>query len=189
MKSIEVDSKATALVLIDLQAAIAGMKTAPYSSAEVISRASQLAVKFREATAPVIYVKVNLAEPFPLKVEVPLGDPKGLKPPLAALEILPEAGRQAGDLVITKRHWSAFLGTELEKELRSLGINTIVIGGIATNFGVESTARDAAGLGFNVVFVEDAMTSISGEAHLFALTTIFPKLGRICKSGELHLVR
>jgi nicotinamidase-related amidase len=98
---------------------------------------------------------------------------------------MPEAGRQASDLLVTKRHWSAFAGTALESELRSRGVRTMAIGGVATNFGVESTARDAAGLGFDVVFVEDAMTSVSARAHQFALELIFPRIGRVRQAGDV----
>ena len=51
----------------------------------------------------------------------------------------------AGDIVITKRQWGAFHGTELDLQLRRRGIRGIVLGGIATNFGVEFTG--APGLG------------------------------------------
>ena len=112
-------------------------------------------------------------------------DPNSPAPPAFASEIVPDAGLQAGDIVITKNNWSAFSGTNLEEQLRAKGIKTIVIGGIATNFGVESTARSAAGLGFNVVFVEDAMTTISADAQQFALANIFPRIGRVRSTGEV----
>ncbi len=72
------------------------------------------------------------------------------------------------DLLITKRQWGAFHGTPLDQLLRRRGIKTIVMGGIATNFGVESTARAAIEQGYAVVFAEDAMTTMSAEMHQFA---------------------
>jgi nicotinamidase-related amidase len=86
---------------------------------------------------------------------------------------------------VTKRHWSAFSGTDLEERPKRAGVKTVVIGGITTNYGVESTARAAVGLGFGVVLVEDATTSISTEAHQFAFETIFPMLGRVRKTSEV----
>jgi nicotinamidase-related amidase len=189
MKTIEIDAKTAALVLIDLQRGIAGRQTAPYSAEQVVKQCSELAVRFREAGAPVVYVRVDVADMVKLNVDTPSRDPNAPPPPAAASELLPEACRKASDLLITKRHWSAFLGTELEKELRARGVRTIAIGGIATNFGVESTARDAAGLGFNVVFVEDAMATVSPEAHQFAVTVIFPRIGRVRKAGEVIVRR
>lgn len=90
--------------------------------------------------------------------------------------------------MITKRFWGAFGGTNLENELRQRGIETVVFGGIATNFGVESTARTAAELGFNVVFLEDAMSSMEAEMHRFAVEKIFPRLGRVRKAEQIQLV-
>jgi nicotinamidase-related amidase len=60
-----------------------------------------------------------------------------------------------------------------------------VIGGIATNFGVESTARDAFEHGYALVFVEDAMAGLSSDAHSFAVKTIFPRLGRVRSTEEV----
>ena len=87
--------------------------------------------------------------------------------------------------MITKRHWSAFGGTDLEKVLRESDIETVVIVGIATNFGVESTARAAASLGFAVVLPEDATTSLSADAHNFSYRYIFPMLGRVRPVAEV----
>jgi nicotinamidase-related amidase len=112
------------------------------------------------------------------------GDPKN-PPPAIASELVPASGVQSGDLVVTKRHWSAFSGTDLEERLKRAGVKTVVIGGITTNYGVESTARAAVGLGFGIVFIEDATTSISAEAHRFAFGKIFPMLGRVRKTSEV----
>lgn len=84
-----------------------------------------------------------------------------------------------GDIVITKRQWGAFYGTELDLQLRRRHIRTLILGGIATNFGVESTARDAYERGYEQVFVEDAMAAPTAEAHRFAVTTILPRIGLV----------
>jgi nicotinamidase-related amidase len=80
---------------------------------------------------------------------------------------------------VTKRQWGALYGTDLEQHLRRRGIRTIVIGGIATNIGVESTARAAFDQGYEVVFAEDAMSSLSAEIHAFPIKNIFPLMGRV----------
>lgn len=83
-------------------------------------------------------------------------------------------------LLLQNANGGAFFGgTDLERQLHDRGIKTIVLGGIVTNFGVESTARAASGFGFVVVFAEDVITSINEETHRFAIETIFPKLGRV----------
>jgi nicotinamidase-related amidase len=181
---LQLDPKKSALILIDLQHGIVGMQTQPHSAKSVVEKSAMLANRFREKNATVIYVRVDLADMTPLLVDVSHSDPNNPPPPIAS-ELVPESGFQSGDVLITKRHWSAFSGTDLEEQLRKAGVNTVVIGGIATNFGVESTARAAAGLGFAVVLPEDATTSISADAHNFTYQLIFPMLGRVRKAAEV----
>ncbi|HXD01092.1 MAG TPA: isochorismatase family protein, partial [Verrucomicrobiae bacterium] len=98
---------------------------------------------------------------------------------------VPEIGPRAGDLLITKHQWGAFYGTELDLQLRRRAVQTIVLGGIATNFGVESTARDAYERGYHQIFAEDAMTSVSAEAHEFVVKNIFPRLGQVRSTNDV----
>jgi nicotinamidase-related amidase len=99
--------------------------------------------------------------------------------------LAPEVGPQPGDLIITKRQWGAFHGTELDLQLRRRGVQTIVLGGISTNIGVESTARGAYEHGYAQVFVEDAMASHSAEAHAFAVKNIFPRIGNVRSTDDV----
>jgi nicotinamidase-related amidase len=185
LNSLNLEPEKTALVLIDLQNGIVAVPTAPYASAEVVEKSRLLAEAFRAKGAPVIYVRVNTGDLLHLPVDAPHRDPNAPPPPAIASEIVAEAGFQAGDLLITKRHWGAFAGTDLEQQLKHRGIETVVLGGIATNFGVESTARQGTGLGFAFVIVEDACTSLDVQAHRFAFETIFPRLARVRKADEV----
>jgi nicotinamidase-related amidase len=175
----------TALVLIDLQQGIVGMQTAPYPAADVVQKGARLARAFRARGAAVVYVRVDMANFLVLPVDTPSRPPGAPPPPAAASELAPDAGFEEGDLLITKRHWGAFAGTELEHTLRARNIDTIVLGGIATNFGVESTARQGTGLGFACVIVEDACTSREADAHRFAFEQIFPRLGRVRTTADV----
>ena len=87
--------------------------------------------------------------------------------------------------MVTKRNWGAFYGTDLDLQLRRRGIKTIVLGGIATNMGVESTARAAHEHGYSQILVEDAMASRSVEMHAFAVGTVFPLLGLVRSTEEV----
>src|ERR1041384_346787 len=98
---------------------------------------------------------------------------------------VPELERPPTDVVITKHQWGAFYGTELDLQLRRRGVRTIVLCGIATNFGVESTARDGWERNYAIVFAEDAMAGVSAEAHQFAISTIFPRIGRVRSTEEI----
>jgi nicotinamidase-related amidase len=184
MTPLELVPASTALVLIDLQNGIVGRPLAPHSAPNVIARSVQLASAFRKQNATVVLVRVSLAEILDLPVDAPTRDPNA-PPPAEASELIAAIDRQPSDLVITKRQWGAFYGTELDQQLRRRGIRTIVLGGIATNFGVESTARAAFDRGYEVVFVEDAMSSLKAEAHQFATEVIFPRMGRVRTTADV----
>jgi nicotinamidase-related amidase len=183
--SLELDSKTTALVLIDLQNGIMGMPVQPHSADAVLKASSKIAEAFREKHAKVVYVRVDMNNMAPLIVDRSFRDPNAAPPPAIASELVPAAGFQEGDLLITKRHWSALGQTEMEDTLKKLGVTTIVLGGVATNFGVESTARHAVAVGFNVVIAEDACSTLDAEAHTFAIEKIFPMIGRVRTSQEI----
>ncbi len=174
MAELQLDpQKKTALIVIDLQNAIVGMNPVPHTAAQVVENSKKLADAFRGQGAPVVYVRVDLNDFMHLPVDKPhnLGD----KPmPAEASEIAPSAGFLPGDILVTKRHWGAFAGTDLEQQLKSRGIDSVVLTGISTNAGVESTARQGTGLGFAFVLVEDACSSQNAEHHRFAFEHIFP---------------
>jgi nicotinamidase-related amidase len=185
--SLQLDAKKTALVLIDLQNGIMAVPNpGTHSCADVMKNASRLAEAFRAKGGTVVYIRVDMNNVLKLPVDSPMRDPNAPPPPPIASELAPHAGYQAGDLLITKRHWGAFAGTTLEQELRARGIETIVLGGVSTNAGVESTARQGTGLGFAFVIVEDACTSSLGaDAHRFAIEKILPRLARVRTTEEV----
>src|SRR6202012_2185397 len=184
MAELQLDPQKTALVLIDLQNAVLGMTPAPHSADKVVENSVKLASAFRAKGAPVVYVRVDLNDFMKLPVDQPhnMGD-KPL-PPVAS-EIAPSAGFQPDDILVTKRHWGAFAGTDLEQQLKSRGVDTVVLTGISTNAGVESTARQGTGLGFGFVVVEDACSGQDGEQHRFAFEKIFPRLCRVRSTNEV----
>ena len=182
----KIDLTKSALVLIDLQKGIVGREVAPHSGTDVVKRAALLAARFRQAKAPVVLVNVAFSPDFgdALKQEVDLKFQMGQLPP-DWMEIVAELDPQPTDLRITKHQWGAFYGTELDLQLRRRGVTTIVLGGISTNIGVESTARAAYEHGYTLVLVEDAMASLAAEDHAFAVTKIFPRLGLVRSTEEV----
>jgi len=180
--SLKLDPKTTAVVMIDLQHGIVGRTLAPHSATEVVARCAQLAASLREQGGTVVYVRVEITELLNLPADAPSRAPNAPQPPPIASQLVPEGGYQNGDFLITKRQWGAFYGTELDQQLRRRGI---VLGGIATNFGVESTARAAFDQGYELIFAEDAMTSLSEEAHAFPIQNIFPRMGRVRQTTEI----
>src|ERR1700704_1653438 len=185
---INVDAKTTALVLIDLQDGILGYPLAPLLGPELLSRGKALAERFRAAKGSVVLVNVawsaDSKDVLRASVDYPThpegGFPKGFSNLGAGLA-------KDGDILITKRQWGAFTGTELDLQLRRRGIRTIVLGGVATNMGVESTARQAWEHGYAVVLAEDATSAMSAQMHDFAIGNIFPRISRVVKSADLTL--
>jgi nicotinamidase-related amidase len=186
---IELDPQSTALVLIDLQQGILGYALAPNSGTELLSRGQILAERFRAAGATVVLVNVDFAQDgadmLRQPVDEPAGIPKGGFP--AGWSEFPPGLRQPGDVWITKRQWGAFHGTELDLQLRRRGIRTIVLGGVATHIGVESTARQAYEHGYELVIVKDITSSNVGEAHAMSMKYIFPRLARLVSSDAITL--
>ena len=166
----QLDAKSTVLVLIDLQKGVLAMPVAPHPATEVYQRSMQLAQRFRAADAH----------------RLPVDQPTDFASLPAGWDEFPEP-LPSSDLVITKRQWGAFYGTELDLQLRRRGIGRIVLGGIATNIGVESTARSAAEHGYELVIPEDLCSSFSAEMHAFSFKYILPRLARITTSDEIIL--
>jgi len=183
--NLELDPATTAFVVIDLQKGIVGRDTAPHTAADVVTRCASIAAACRARGALVVRVRVAFSASQRDRLAPPADSPMpAATPPPGWADLVPELDGPGEDVVITKRQWGAFYGTDLDLQLRRRGIRTFLIGGIATNFGVESTARDAWEHGYHVVFVEDAMASFTAEAHRFPVEAIFPRLGRVRSTAE-----
>jgi len=173
-----------ALVVIDLQKGIARIPTV-HPLGEIVGRTAQLARAFRERGWPVVLVNATGAAPGRTEA----ARPKFSFPP-DWTELLPELEQQPGDLIISKQRWGAFLGASLDESLRRRGVTQVVLTGVATSIGVESTARSAYDLGYNVVLVVDAMTDRDADAHQYSVEKIFPRLGETDTTGNvLKLLR
>ncbi|MER5791301.1 hydrolase [Streptomyces sp. NPDC001980] len=176
----------TALVVIDLQQGIVGMPTQPHTGAEVVARTVELADAFRAQDLPVVLVRVSFAADFadavPGRTE---RQARGLAFPEGWDVVVDELSGHDGDIHVTKHNWSAFHGTDLDVQLRRRGVTQIVLTGIATSIGVESTARDAYAHGYHVTLATDAMADGDGEAHRGSVERIFPRLGESGSTAEV----
>src|SRR5688572_21492976 len=168
------DPATTALVMVDLQKGIA-RQTAPHAADDVVARAAELARALRTAGGTIVWVRVDNLPDGRDRLR-PITDNPGGERPRADdhAELMPGLGLEPSDLVITKRGWSAFHGTELDLQLRRRGVTTIVLGGISTNVGVETTARSAYDHGYDQVLVEDAMACRNAEEHVWTVRSVFP---------------
>ena len=180
------DVSSTALVAIDLQKGIVGIATEPHPASAVVGNAAKLARAFRSKQMPVFLVHVVRSADGKDGLQ-PVADVPPMSFPRTAdwSDIVPELGPEQTDIIITKRQWGAFYGTDLDLQLRRRNIETIVLCGISTNAGVESTARFAFEYGYQQIFVEDACAARSGEEHDHAMKKIFPRIGRVRSTEEI----
>jgi nicotinamidase-related amidase len=160
-----------ALLVVDLQKGIVGLATAP-PMADVVKNAARLADVFRSHSLPVVLINVDGGAPGRTEQSRRISEF-----PAGWTDLIPELNRRPGDHLVTKRTWGAFTNTDLETHLKQSGVTQVVIAGVATSAGVESTARHAHELGFNVALAVDAMTDMSADAHHNSVTRIFPRLG------------
>ncbi|MDX6019925.1 hydrolase [Scandinavium sp. V105_16] len=183
---LELNAHKTALVVIDLQEGILPFAGGPHAAADVVAKAAKLATKCREQGSPVVMVRVGWSADGGDAVNT-LVDAQmpAHQLPENWMTYPPALGKKETDIEVTKRQWGAFYGTELELQLRRRGIDTIILCGISTNIGVESTARNAWELGFNLVIAEDACSAANAEQHQGSMTNIFPRIARIRSTEEI----
>jgi len=192
----------TALVLIDLQHGIVAPPSVPLSGAEVVARGKELADAFRSRGLPVVLVNVAFSpdfgdapkgrddeEPETEEPEEP-GEPEDEGMPADFAVIVDELGAQDTDIRVTKHQWGAFHGTDLDTQLRRRGVTQIVLAGLVTSRGVDTTAREAYAHNYSVAFAVDAMADRGIEVHENAIERIFPQIGQRATTAEiLELLR
>ncbi|GHD61576.1 isochorismatase family protein [Jeongeupia chitinilytica] len=178
---LDLDFKRTALVLIDLQCGI----VRSFDGDAVVERATRLVKRFRDHNGFIAFVNVDFHDGRDVlapSCDAPTAP--GQRPPDWGC-FVDALGVGEHDYTVTKRQWGAFFGTDLDLQLRRRRIDTIVLAGIATNIGVESTARQAFELGYAQYFVVDAMKTASPEAHEATVKFIFPRLGHVVDTAAV----
>lgn len=183
---LSLNPKSTALVLIDLQKGIMARPVAPHAAAEVIDNSARLGASLSRAGGVVAPVHVAFSPDGADRLRQEVDQPN----PAASLpadwsDLVPQIAALRADFVIVKRQWGAFHGTELDLQLRRRGVDTIVLTGVATNFGVESTAREAWQHGYSVIVAEDAVSGLAEAAHKFAIENILPRIARIRSTADI----
>ena len=159
----------SALIVVDLQQ---GTARNPFvTPADVVAeRAGQLATAFRDRGLPVVIAT------FALRRD---DEPQAFEEPLSTLAV------RADDLRVARPTWSAFVGTNLDAQLRSRGVTRLVLAGVATSIGVESTARAAHDLGYEIIVASDAVTDLSVETHENSLERIFPLIAKVATTPAI----
>jgi len=100
-------------------------------------------------------------------------------------EIVDELKPHPSDYVLVKKRRNAFHATELDFHLRARGVDTLIVGGVATNLGVENTVRDGWDRDYNMVVVPDISVASPAAAHDYCITSVFPRMARIMNVDEV----
>ena len=177
--------QATALVLIDLQNGITALPTA-HPADEIVLRGAALANAFREHHLPVVATRVGFSADGGdvVRTRTAANTPMVTFGPEGTV-MRPELRLDENAILITKRGWNAFYGTELDLQLRRRGISGIVLAGISTSVGIESAARAAAERDYQLTIVTDAVTDTDLGAHNNSLNAIFPKIAELATTDEV----
>lgn len=170
-----------ALILVDLQKGILG--SGHPALPETIRNAADLAAAFRSRNLPVVLVNVTGGAPG--RTDASAGRTGRRQRPDGWTDIASELGTHPDDILVTKQTWGAFHNTQLDSELRSRGVTQVIIGGVATSRGVESTARAAHEHGYHVVLATDVMLDPDETSHQHSTTRVFPKLGETTTAAAL----
>jgi nicotinamidase-related amidase len=168
------------LIVIDLQKGIVDAPTV-HPTGEIVERSASLADAFRRQALPVVLVNVTGGAPG----RTDQTRPPGIISSPDWSDLVDELDVQPDDHLVTKQRRSAFHGTGLDAHLRGLGVTQVVLTGISTTSGVESTARSASDHGYHVVLATDAMTDTDPDAHANSIERIFPKLGETATTAEI----
>jgi nicotinamidase-related amidase len=176
---------ATALILIDLQHGITALPTVDPSD-QIVARGARLADAFRARQKLVVATRVAFSpdggDVIDTRTVANAGNPRST-PDYGELHA--ELKLDDDDLSIIKRGWNAFYGTELDLQLRRRKITGIVLAGISTSIGVESTARAANERGYELTVAIDAVTDTSEGAHRNSLDVIFPRIAELATTDEV----
>jgi nicotinamidase-related amidase len=175
----------SALVLVDLQRWLLD-SAAPGSFLEAskddfISNTRALVDAVHAARRPVFYIKV--VRPAVVGLTNPANDP--LAAGTAGADFLPELHPAADDIVVEKLRVSAFYATRLDGLLRLAGVRSLIVGGLYTHIGVESTVRDGWDRFYTVTIPKECCAAPTREAHENALALSFPRFATITTTRDV----
>jgi nicotinamidase-related amidase len=167
-----------ALIVVDLQNGIVSL---PGTEA-ALANSAELAKAFRAQRLPVVLVTVTGAAPGRTEAG---GRSAVADRPAGWADVADELDPQPDDIRIVKQRWGAFHQTELHEELQRRGVTQVVVTGVATSIGVESTARAAHEHGYHVVVATDAVADMNPTAHRHSIEHIFGRLGETATTPEI----
>ena len=192
--ALQLEGKSTALILIDMINAVAkGGNEPPYNvppnRQAVIDNFVRLVAHCRQVGAPIIYI-TTYRRPDNSDAPATVADVGGgggvpMLEGTPAVEVIDELAPQPGDYIVVKPRFSAYYGTNMDNILKSLGTETILVGGISTQRSVEGTARDAKNRDTQCVVVSDCCTAGEEDVHEMTIKHVLPLLVRVRNTDEV----
>lgn len=191
-EALKLDPKTTALILIDMINAVAKGNGPPYdvppNRQGVIDQSQRLVAHCRQVGTPIIFIttyrRADNADAPKTVADVGGGGGVPMLEGTPAVEVIDELAPQDGDYIVVKPRFSAYYGTNIEGILKSLGTETILVGGISTQRSVEGTARDAKNRDTQCVVVSDCCTAGEEDIHQMTIDHVLPLLVRVRNTDE-----
>ncbi|HEY9724053.1 MAG TPA: isochorismatase family cysteine hydrolase [Oscillatoriaceae cyanobacterium] len=187
---LEIEAARSALLVMDFQTAI--VENFSTDREGLLERTAGLLRVARASGVQVIYVVVGFRPGFPeispnnLTFSQIKQSGRFSMPASPEQSIHPAVAAQEGDIVVVKHRVSAFFGTDLDMILRANGIETLIMGGIATSGVVLSTLRHAADADYRVIVVEDCCSDRDPEVHACLVGKVFPRQATITQAAALE---
>ncbi|MEM0156344.1 MAG: isochorismatase family cysteine hydrolase [Thermoplasmataceae archaeon] len=172
----------SALIVWDVQEALISRI---FNKDEFFGNVKKLLAEARKLPIPVFYTKIT---PLPEKFESPIRRAAGFSR-FQPGDIPDEIRPASEDIVLNKNTASIFIGTNFELMTRNAGIKTLIFTGIATEMGIETSARHAQNLGYLPVIVEDGVSSSDKEAHERSLKNMAKLMPVIKTDGLIKTLR
>jgi len=151
----------------------------------------KLADCFHKNGKEVIYIYTAWASDYS-DVAIPLKKMAGKARKMGALvkgswgtQIIEELTPHKNDRMVMKKAYGAFFQTPLDRILRNLSIKTLVMTGVATNYCVETTSREAVAYGYDVILASDATATFDPEGHQATLKVIATGFGEVMSTEEI----
>lgn len=176
-----------ALLIMDVQNGIVGRDPARFEP--LLAPLASAVAAARKASVPVIFVRVAFRDGAPEisprnRTFSRIAGAGGMGESDPSTQIHPGVAPQAADIIVTKKRVSAFAGSDLQMVLRSLGVDSLVLSGIATSGVVLSTLRQAADLDYQLTVLRDGCGDADPEVHRVLLDKVFPRQATVTTTAE-----
>lgn len=181
-----IDAKTTALVLVDFQNFSVKLKTTPISAREALANGARLADACREKNVLVVLIRVGHPSNHTPHPNLPIDQAfSGFDYSDNPMEICAELGPKDGDVIVDKYNWGAFYQTNLDAQLRRRGITTLIMGGLVTHIGVDTTMRQAQERNYAQVLASDAVAAFELSQHEHVMVHVAPRLSKVRTTGQI----